>query len=258
MKTIERILIVLILLVTPMMAACQIIRVDVTLPSFAGLIGLGPHTEAFVFNPTPFTGKVFAMNKYVGVLKPGASMYDYYHLRFPQSVLPLVIQWYRDSTFTDWIGTSAHILRLYAPTDGQNVVASWIIDRIDFPDGRYQCFGYYGVSPYPAPKNSGSERVNFPDVGCKSTDYIQIPSCTYYTLQVLVNGMWRGNLERGGFYYLKAPTAFYSFNAHIVLKVLDGDRFVGYINLPDVSFWRDGLPDAYQYIATPDQIRRYP
>lgn len=242
-----------ILLINSAVAFAQV-KAKITFPSFGGL--LGPKTHVSVTNTVPFYARLFALNKEVAKISPGASVYNQRRFEFKYTALPMTALLYSDKGYQNYIGAAGKVIRIRR---GQ--ANSWNIKLSDvyYVDGRSRSYGSYGYgSPYPAPDvGTGGKKVDFPRIGLMSTTAVQLVNNTLFDARVRLNGHDRAIIRTGKVYYLSLRNlASESGTRRVNIEVIftDRGRLEGYFKRT-VSV--SNSPQAYQFILNPSDIRRY-
>lgn len=230
-----------------------------SLPSFAKIFGIGPKTSISVTNNTPFWAELIALNKGVGVVMPGATVYEKHSFEFDYTELPLIAVMHDEgvadtSQYGDFVGVAATVLRV---TDGH--ATSWVIRNqdIQFPDARSSYSFVSGGSPYPAPDVERGGKVDFPRIVLAHTTAVQFANVTYFDATIKLDGETKTTLATGAMCYV-AYQSMYAPSLPVELEVTFSDRgrLVGDYH-ETFYVYGGNNPRGIQFILTPDKIRRY-
>jgi len=150
-----------------------------------------------VLNETPFSCRLIAGGKDLGVVDPGGLVYDQRHFHnLWYQYIPVAAVCYRDASPSEYVGAAGRVLTL-----GGNIPAEWVIRprEIRTPDGR----------PLRAPAQiasattSSSRRIELPRETL-STVGIQIINNAAADVKIFINGRPVAVLGTGGVYHTSA------------------------------------------------------
>lgn len=230
-------------------ACAQGLQINLSIPNPAGLFG--PKTSIVITNNTPFWGEIIALNKTVGVIEPGNSVFDARQFEFEYTELPVFIRMYRDSTQKTFVGIAARVLSI---SRGRPVTWTVSVGEVVASDGRYGA-GDPNALPSAQTGELVSKRVEFPRIELLSTTAIQIISVNLFTAALQINGREIDRITEGDAYYYEvwSPNTQGS-QQHLTVKFIDGSRVVGTY---ETDFWIGNSPHGIQVILDPNKIRKY-
>lgn len=210
-------------------------------------LGIGPSTSLTITNLTPFYAELHFIEHHDVEVAPGQAVFDKWHYEFDHTVVPIAVQFYRDSSMTFEEGVEGYVVYI---TKGQP--SSWTITSLHDLNGAVKTFG--DRSGYPSPMLGGERQIDIPRIAILSTAVIQVINDTRMEAQVRLDGKTIGTLEPGGIYAREESFMYNNISRSVQLYFSVNGEYAGYWDSGNQTFYVN-QPSAYQRIVTSSDVR---